>query len=222
MNFMRNLMSIIFLACLAVLLVAASFGFAWAGGKGYEPDATLTFRSLAGSATVSRMDDTRPADASGDVKRGEIVRTGDAATALLQFEDGTWLGLDERTDVEISRLKQNDVSLIVTRGRIILWRNETTNRYSIKTNYTETSLAGQGLSAVNYDFRETVALFPIEAEASIAHRNGTTYQTSTGVEIHETEPVTVVASQFDPSAGVAAAFYAWFAEKTGFAASSLE
>lgn len=187
----------IFAVLVAALLIGQRFGFVWAGGTGYVPE--------VGAYNASGV----------HYGRGETVSTGaDDRTYLRVGQPGdiaalAELWLDRSTDVVLDQTNGNGVTVRLIRGRILAVAHDAEHPFTIKTNFTQSAIFGGTLSAVNYDFRETVSLAPIDTSVVVTVKDTEAFTTETPVDIHETAPVSITESTFDSTSGAAAEFYAW-------------
>jgi hypothetical protein len=169
---------------------------------------------VSGTVRVDRNGLERDATPFSAVRRGEIVRTGDASRAILRFGFAHEVFLDERTDVAIERLAEGEEYRVrLIRGRILADTHQADGHnafgdFVVSTNQTDTAVRYGKLSVVNYDFKETVSVIPIGTVAAVVTNGGGTV-TRTPVDIHETDPVTITDISFDPATSSAKSFYEW-------------
>lgn len=174
----------------ATLLVGQRLGFVWAGGDGY--------RAQPGAIVVG----------SGEkIERGEWIMTGAAERIKITIGTTTEIALDQNTDLVLVDTDEDNPVVHLRRGRIYA-----SGPLTVNTNFTSTQIANGAVSVVNYDFRETVSIAPVETVAMISIDTDQSFQTEKPVDIHETSPVSVIETMFDPSSGAAADFYSWAIE----------
>lgn len=189
---------IIFFILLVVLLIGQRFGFEWAGGDGFYPH---------GQAVVltSTYDDQ-----VGDIfERGETIKSN-ASYLFVDLDGLATVALDERTDLEIESLRENEITLRLYRGRIMLHVPE--RSLQVKTNYTTETIENGSASIVNYDFREIIGVYPVDAHVKVNLPERPTFVLDAALEIHETPPVSITSTTFDPISGAGAGFYLWVEE----------
>ena len=176
----------IFGLIVATLLVGQRFGFVWTGGDGYRPQRTATIEASAES-----------------YRRGETVSTGPGERKRLVIASQS-IAIDENTDVVLSDMRDESLSIKIVRGRIYV-----DGPITVTTNRTSTSAESGALSIVNYDFLETLSIAPFFATATVEIIGYTPIATEKPVSIHETQPVSIVEIPFDTSAASVADFYRW-------------
>lgn len=200
---------------MSVLICGRMLGATWAGGNGITIGQNALVSELSGNVTVGYQDVVRTLTTPSMVRRGEIIRTGDRARAKLRLGFANVVFLDERTDVEMTKLTNGDCRLRLIQGRLLIDTHQSDDHngnafgtVSISTARTETVIQYGKLSVVNYNFRDTVSVIPIETVAAVTYPGGGTV-TYTPIDIHETEPVTITDITFDPAASAAKSFYEW-------------
>lgn len=190
----------IFAVLLAALLVGQRFGLEWAGGTGYLPE----IGAYAADGTHYARGETASTPADGRT----YLRIGTPGSIAALAE--VWL--DENTDITLEQTNGNGVTIRLGRGRIYAVAHDPEFPFTVTTNFTRSAIVGGSVSVVNYDFRETVSVIPLETTAVIQVRDLEDFSTEKPVDIHETSPVSVTETTFDPSSGAAAEFYAWAIE----------
>jgi len=217
---MKNGLIATFGLLVTILLIGQRLGFVWAGGTGFVPEREAGVTEMVGTVEIDRNGTIRDAQIWHPVKRGEIVRTGPGERVRLQLSFAHEVALDENTDLTIASNTTDEIVLRLGRGRIYLdahtdaisdrtWADHVT----VDTNFTRSTIQYGALSVVNYDFLETVSIIPVGTPALILVENSQVFSTEKPVDIHETSPVSIVETRFDPSAGAAADFYAWSIKK---------
>lgn len=207
----RLLMGFLFLL-VATLLIGRQYNASFAGGDGYLRPLEAKVAVIEGSL-VGERNAVLEEHAIGDrLERGEFVRTGDDSRALLRFE-GVAIGLDERTDIELVSLTPGEATIKLLRGRIMV---QTNNFLTVETNLTSSSLLSGGLSMVNFDFLETIAIHPVDSVVAVELPDDKQFISQTSVELKETPPMDVRDIDFAPFSGAGADFYHWFESVTDF------
>lgn len=207
-----------FVTIVAVLLVGQRLGFAWAGGTGYVPERDAGVVGMVGTADVDRNGTIRDAELWQPVRRGETVRTGPGERVRLRLSFAHEIAMDENTDLTVVTNTTNGIVVRLSRGRIYANTHmgpDTENVWGaldVETNFTRSTIAYGAMSVVNYDFRETVSIAPVDTPVNIALDDGQSFATEKPVDIHETPPVSVTETTFDPTSGSAAEFYDWAIE----------
>jgi hypothetical protein len=210
---MKNALIATFCILVAALLIGQRFGFVWAGGSGYDPERVSGIIGLVGVPTIDRVGKERDAVLWQSVQRGEMVRTGPGQRVMIQLSFADVVSLDENTDLIVETNTTDAIVLKLIRGRVYLDTHTAADSsgepVTIKTNFTRSTIRYGALSVVNYDFLETVSVIPLETTADIIVRNNNPFTSDKAVNIHETNPVSVVETIFDPTAGTIAGFYDW-------------
>ncbi|MBU0646615.1 hypothetical protein KJ611_04070 [Patescibacteria group bacterium] len=198
----------IFLTLIAGLLIGQRFDLGWAGGQGYDYSVPIQVVEAVGVVEVDRAGMVHQAATDDLIARGEIIRTDDASRVLLEIE-GIHIGLDERTDMKVEVLANDQIQLKLMRGRIMVDRPATGRELSITTNQTQSKLTGGAASFINYDFKEIVSMIPFNNSIFIKIGDKE-FITQKPVEIHEVEPFEIMETTFDLKQNAAADFYYWF------------
>ncbi|OGL95202.1 hypothetical protein A2348_02675 [Candidatus Uhrbacteria bacterium RIFOXYB12_FULL_58_10] len=190
----------IFSVLLASLLIGQRFGFVWAGGSGYDPetgayDASGTYYDRGETVSTAEQDRT-------------YLRVGTPGDIAMLAE----LWLDHDTEIILDQTNSKRVTVRIIRGRVFAVAHDAQHPFTITTNAVQSTIFGGSLSVVNYDFRETVSVIPINTTALVLVKNAEVFETEKPVDIHETSPVSILDTTFDPSSGAAADFYAWAIE----------
>jgi len=199
----------------SVLLVGQQLHAPWAGGDGRVHIAIAAIRQ-EGAATVDRNGTVRPVSLHESIRRGEVVRTDAGGRMVLQIGFCHTLALDENTDVRLDDLVPGTYRVHLARGRAYLdthletpSENPDCGPLTITTNKTETAVVSGKLAIVNYDFKQTVGIAPVDTVAAVVVGSETGYVLKSAVEITETDPPQITDVLFDPTSGAAAEFYAW-------------
>lgn len=204
---------------LAALLIGQRFGFAWAGGTGYVPELSVFIQDATGPLSADRLGERRPLLVDDRVYRGETIVTEPGTFAQLtisNFSHILTVGLDERTSITIDAATPDRVDLYLHSGRIETFDDGTIGTVGVRTNFVRTESGHGRASFVNYDFKETVGVIPIVGTVDVTTtKNDETQTISSPIEIHETEPVTSVATAFDPAGSAARNFYTWIETRFG-------
>lgn len=147
---------------------------------------------------------------TGDTfKRGQIIETKNSEYLAVKIGDSLKIVLDERTNLELDRLFEDELTLRFTRGRIVVDSRGTTP-VLIETNKTQ-SIIEQGSAAfINYDFQKLVTVAPMEGSVQ-THIKGTDdyLLLPVPINISEIESPTFSKTMFDPKQGAGAMFHAW-------------
>ena len=207
----RHLLTMLFGALLATLLIGARLGYPWAGGTGVpgKPLEAVLLEAV-GNPTADAAGETRSLSTGDRLKRGETLHAGDAGYLEIGI-NGARVGLDERTIVELTSLAPDDVRLHLLTGRLVVAGAPDVAGVSITTTSTESRILTQGALAVTYyNFRDTVDIVPINAPAEIFLADGQAFVATAPQEVVESPIMTVTKTTFDPTKGVAARFYARF------------
>lgn len=204
--------TIIFLLIVAGLLIGQRFDFGWAGGEGYGYAVEVKVVEVAKVVKVDRVGMMRELAVDDWVARGEIIKTGDEARALLDIH-GLKIGLDQRTDLKIEKIDEDRIRLQLIRGRIAIHKPDPETKLIIATKNTEAIMMSGTASFVNYDFKETVSVIPIDSaiEIRIFEKE---FVTERPLDIHEVDPIDVSSVTFDATSSAAAEFYEWFEQST--------
>ncbi len=196
-----------------VLLVLVAFILV--GQRVFVPTLGAGFIASEGMVTVDRHGTTREGLTPHKIRRGEIVQTGEDGRAHIRLGFGTDIFLDHNTDLRIDVLDPAHPTATLLRGRIYV--DTHTDRAGatdegpliLKTLRTSVVLPFGKLSLVNYDFKETLAVYPINTSVTILQPNGDRFTTEDAGELHETTPISWTGTTFDPTSGTGAEFYSW-------------
>lgn len=199
---------------IVTLTVGQAFGFTWAGGEGYLPNQPLTITALTGTVQVDHAGETRSEELNGTLLRGEIIKTDADTRAELEVH-GSKIYLDERTTVEIIKTNQNELNLLVTRGRVFVDAVNGSQDITLQSHELEATFFKGQASLVNYDFRLTVSLIPFNTPVIYETKNGDLgLITESGIDYLETEPHTLESFNFDHTTSSAADFYKYVSNLT--------
>ena len=188
---LERILMFLLLLSIFTLLIFHRFQFEWAGGEG-------------------QTDNLIVSDESNKIyKRGETIFT-DKDYLLLQIGSELHIGLAEKTDLTLESLSADDIQIRLLRGRVLI-ANADIQPVTVNTNYTQSTIDNKLTSIVNYDFRETITLAPIDGSVQTYLKNTGEYLLlPIAVDIHETDPVNVNPIIFKPDQGAGAEFYEWF------------
>ena len=141
-----------------------------------------------------------------ELKRGEVVTTADDFLEL-QIGQDTRVFLSRNTQVLLLRLFEDEVILKLKKGRIVVDTQALTS-VQIRTNATEHLINKSSASFVNYDFLETIHVFPLtgSVQTSIGSES---LLTPVPLSIRETEPVSYTVIEMNLAQSDAKDFYVW-------------
>jgi hypothetical protein len=148
-------------------------------------------------------------------RRGSVVETGDGYLKLTIGEETEldqepiviWMA--EQTTLELDRLFEDEITLRLTRGRIII-SNIGDVPVTLDTNHTSHKILDDVASFINYDFLETIHVIPLSGSVQVyIQQSGESLLTPTPLSIHETEPVEFQLLSVNLHAGDSTAFYQW-------------
>lgn len=185
------------------------------GQRVFVPTLGVGLTVSEGSVQIDRNGKDREGATHAAIRRGEIVQTSEDGRTKIRLGFGTEISLDHNTDLRIDDLSKEQPSVTLLRGRIYIDthtdRAGATNEgpLTLKTLRTSVLLPYGKLSLVNYDFLETLAIYPIESSVSVKQPDGNIVTIDTPNELHETPPISWKRTTFDPTSGSAAEFYAW-------------
>ncbi len=212
----------IFLALVAILLVGARFGFAWAGGSGHVSTLSVFLQDATGPVTAERNGVVRTLALDDRIYRGETIATAPGSFAQLTISDFSHIvtvGMDERTSLTVDALTVTKPELFLHGGRIETFMDGTVDGLNVRTNFTRSSLGKGRASFVNYDFKEAVAIVPIVGSVTTtATKTDETRTTATAIGIHETDPVAFDEIGFNRDAATVKPFYDWIETRFGLEA----
>ncbi len=197
----------------ATLIVVVAFVLI--GQRVFIPTLGIGLTLAEGPVFIDRNGTDRQGTVSQKIRRGEIVQTGEDGRTNIHLGFGTKISLDENTDLRIDALDPAHPTATLLRGRIYIDthtdRAGATNEgpLTLKTLRTSVTLPFGKLSLVNYDFKETLAVYPIDSSVIVTEPTGDIVTTSEPGELHETVPVGWTATTFDPTSGSAREFYTW-------------
>lgn len=192
---------------LTTMLIGQRFGFPFAGGKGYVTHNFGTITDIVGEAELDKGGDLSVASQGTQIPRGTIIRVKEGGRVKIEFQKDANIFLDERTDIRLDSYLGSSLHLHLLQGRMTTEIVDA--KLLLKTARTVTSLDEGSTSFVNYNFKETVGIMPIEGVIEISTTEEI-FKTNTSWEIHETPPVTMTPIDFAPTSGGAAAeFYKW-------------
>ncbi|KKR86266.1 MAG: hypothetical protein UU48_C0015G0013 [Candidatus Uhrbacteria bacterium GW2011_GWF2_41_16] len=211
----NNRSSFFFLLLLTTTLIAAHFGFVWAGGSGYKLLYSSHIQEITGTVRIDHAGTEYLGKQNDVLRRGEIIQTEDGSRLFFEIGSDVRVALDERSILVLNRLSQNDISLHLTAGRIFIFTSKT-HPVTLTTLHTKETILEGALSIVNYDFQQTVSVIPFKTATEVTVRKNKSFLTSTAVNIRETDPSEITESAFNADAPSVAAFYDWAFEKTGF------
>lgn len=185
------------------------------GQRVFVPTLGIGLTITEGPVFIDRNGIDREGIVSQKIRRGEVVQTGEDGRAQIHLGFATEIFLDENTDLRIDLLDPTHPTATLLRGRIYV--DTHTDRagatqegpLTLKTLRTSVTLPFGKLSLVNYDFKETLAVYPIETSVIVTEPTGDIITTSEPGELHETVPVSWTTTTFDPTSGSATEFYTW-------------
>lgn len=199
---------VIFGLLVVVLIIGQRFDFSWAGGNGYNPDLQVEIVAMGGDVRIDRNGSVRDAALGDRIRRGEVIKT-DNGKVMIKIGNETLLALDERTDITIDKIKDQEIVVRFPRGRILVEHNAP-GSFRVITNYHESLLQVGTASFVNYDFRETVSVIPIDTSVQVyTEHDGAIAETQVPIDVHETQPVERANFVFKIDEGTGADFYTW-------------
>ena len=149
------------------------------------------------------------------LRRGSIIETGDGYLEVAigngqePREAQTHLWLSKKTTIVIDRLTQSDLTVRLTRGRIVA---SISAEYPLRinTNATKFLIYKATASFVNFDFLETIQAIPIEGTIQTTIKGTTEHLlTPLPLSIHETDPVTYERLEANLATSDAKDFYQW-------------
>jgi hypothetical protein len=151
------------LACLFVLVCTGLFiglrlDAIWAGGNGIT-SLSGSIYVVMGQVDIQHDDEirTHTEDAyDNTLTRGEIIRTQEGAMAGINLGNDIELILDENTDLEINQLSTEAIEITLHRGRIIADSDNV--ELMLNGKHSKWVLENGAITAVNYDFLETIAV----------------------------------------------------------------
>ena len=163
------------------------------------PQMTVTVRDVQGESAWSVGD---------EMNRGEIIATGEEYLRLRIGEVADiWLA--RQTTLELRRLFEDELSVLLTRGRMLVSHHGQIP-LRVQTNHTSHAVLGDVVSFVNYDFLETIHVIPLSGSVQVfVEGTGEGLLTPLPLSIHETDPVSYGTLEVNLSAGDAAEFYRW-------------
>ncbi|MBI4438082.1 FecR domain-containing protein [Candidatus Uhrbacteria bacterium] len=156
--------------------------------------------------TVVRVDQESNYHTGESLTRGEIVTTAEGYLEITIGED-TRIFLSKNTQIELQRLFEDEVVIKLTKGRIVV-DTQADTPVRIRTNRTQHLVHKSSASFVNYDFLQTVHVFPLTdtVQTTIGDEN---LITPLPLAIYETEPLRYEAITMNLAASDAKDFYVW-------------
>ncbi|HBR81119.1 TPA: hypothetical protein DEA21_05800 [Candidatus Uhrbacteria bacterium] len=201
-----------FLIAVTGLLLAARFGFEFAGGEGYVEALPAQVEIISGSVTVERSGVSRTAVNGESLKRGEIIRTSDTTRAIIKIGERISIVLDERTDVSIEQILPSQVEIKIIRGRLLAKTSNETEELLISTPVSFGSINSGILSVVRYDWLDKTDYLPFGTTVFVNQKDDYKNVSQGGVEALEKEPFGLTKIDFDWQGSSAVEFYEWVSE----------
>lgn len=199
---MNKFLAAIFFLGIVLLLIAARFGFTWAGGEGYEKPmpALVEIFSEAGSTRL-------------DLARGDSIQTKDNQRALIQISERIIVALDQRTEVKIERLFPSQTEIRIIHGRLLARTSPETEKLVISSPLASGAVTEGVLTVVRYDFLDKTTFIPINNEVAVEIKKGPLlYSKDKAIEVNELKPLSSGLADFNLSAPDVVGFYAWTTE----------
>jgi hypothetical protein len=212
MTINRVLAALIFLST-ATFLFAARLGSPWAGGGGVVTPLEASVVAVEGEVLVDRAGNVRSAVVGEFLTRGESLRTDEGGRLVIRVARDAYLALDERGSLVLDRLEPSQISVHLVAGRMLGVAGAVAERLRVTTNHTNAWIVEDALSVVNYDFLETISVVPFHTAVSAIVEPDQAFVTSRAINVHETEPVSIVDAAFNASV---IPFYAWAEQQTGY------
>ena len=154
----HSIIVVSFFAIVALLLIGQRFEFIHATGVSAVP---IEFEIIEGEVVIEHNGTSRTVSAGETMRRGETIKTLDDGRAILRIGQ-TRIGIDQRTNLRIDRVFDDQLDLHVSRGRTMMQLNRPT---TVTTGFTETTIVQGALSLVNYDFLHKVDVIPFSTDA---------------------------------------------------------
>jgi hypothetical protein len=183
-----QLAACLFVLVCTALLIGARLDTVWADGDGVTslPGSVYV---MMGQTDVQHNDELRTLhvdEMDERLVRGEIIRTQEKTMAGVTLGNDIELVLDENTDLEIDQLSTEAIEITLHRGRIILDSDH--QAVTINGKHSQWVLEDGAITAVNYDFLETIAV----AAAEDPSETTSAYLIWNTEHIPLTEPISVI------------------------------
>lgn len=147
----------------------------------------------------------RPGDR---LDRGEVIHTADEYLHV-SMGDRTSIWLAQDTTVELHRLYEDQQTVILTRGRIVVEQHGDIPM-TVDTNDTSNKVLNDIVSFVNYDFLETIHVIPLSGAVQVyIESTGESLLTPIPLSIHETDPISYDTLEVNLSSDDVRNFYQW-------------
>ena len=198
----------IFFICISALMIGQSFGSTWAGGDGVRHEVSVTIAGIEGKSSFEHPGSEPVSILENRIGRGEKIKTGEQSYLTLNLGNLAYISLAERTDITLDRLFEDELTITVTRGRVVAEILDPSGNLRIKTNHTETTVDSGVLTLINFDFLENIVLAPITETIAHICTELRCQEIESAITVHETKPIEVEQREYtldDP-------FYEWVGE----------
>lgn len=160
------------------------------------------------NATITNVNGVSSYQLNETLKRGQRIETTDDELAFTIGEE-TKIYLAQRTNLELVRLYEDELVVLLTKGRIVVDAQSPTPLI-VRTHHTEHLVYQDTASFVNYDFLETVHVIPLTGSVQTAIKETNEHLlTPVPIAIHETDPISYDTLEVNLAAGDSADFYRW-------------
>ncbi|MFA6131624.1 MAG: hypothetical protein WC702_00955 [Patescibacteria group bacterium] len=147
---LKKILVALFLLTSLALLIGARFGFAWAGGEGYETPM---------SASVKIYSDKGETETTA--VRGELIKTNAGEKAIVQIGERIVVAVDERSDVVLEKLFPSEVKIVLRGGRVLAKTSNETEKLTISSPETSDFINSGAVTAVRYDSLSRTDIVPM-------------------------------------------------------------
>src|SRR3989338_3312328 len=104
------------------------------------------------------------------VKRGQTIETEDDEYVAVRIGNDVQVFLDERSRLTIHRVFVDEMTIIFTRGRIVL-ENRGGIPVLVETHKTENVVEKGSATFINYDFQQLVTIAPMQGSVQTRIKN---------------------------------------------------
>ena len=145
---------------ITILLIGQAFHFSWAGGQGYLPQKSVFILGIEGEVIAQKNGKDRRVSAGEKISRGEMIKTSSDSRILLRTSDNIDIALDQNAVMRLDNLQKERLSVFLSGGRLMIYRNEALSPIEIKTKLFSHTWETGNVTLINYDFLQRIRVIP--------------------------------------------------------------